>query len=126
MRFRVRAYRTAAGRCPVREFLDECARSDPETHDFLVAGINKLRDRRYHREPVSKHLEEWGLYELRDVGSGARVFFDFRPGRLIVLLHAVFKKKRGWDKEPPRQAVRYRDDYLERCTGDEEWIDEQF
>ena len=56
MDFIVEFYETAAGTCPVREFLDELKASDP--HDFVavVAGLAKLRSRQYHREPLSKGL----------------------------------------------------------------------
>ncbi len=68
MDFIVEFYETAAGKCPAREFLDELKASDP--HDFaaVLAGLAKLRNRHYHREPLSKALGD-GLFELRHVGN---------------------------------------------------------
>jgi hypothetical protein len=68
MDFIVEFYETVAGKCPVREFLDELKASDPDDFAAVVAGLAKLRDRQYHREPLSKALGG-GLFELRHVGK---------------------------------------------------------
>jgi hypothetical protein len=68
MDFTVEFYETESGGCPVREFLDELKASDPEDFAAVVAGLAKLRNRQYHREPLSKALGD-GLYELRHVGK---------------------------------------------------------
>ena len=67
MDFSVEFYETAGGRCPVREFLDDLKRSDPYDFAAVLAGLAKLRNRRYHAEPLSKALGN-GLFELRHVG----------------------------------------------------------
>lgn len=56
MDFIVEFYETAAGKCPVREFLDKLKTSDPDDFAAVVAGLAKLRNRQYHREPLSKAL----------------------------------------------------------------------
>jgi hypothetical protein len=56
MDFNVEFYETSTGRCPVREFLDELKVSDPGDFAAVLAGLAKLRDRNYHREPLSKSL----------------------------------------------------------------------
>ena len=56
MDFVVEFYETATGSCPVREFLDELKASDPDDFAAVVAGLAKLRNRQYHREPLSKAL----------------------------------------------------------------------
>ena len=56
MDFIVEFYETAAGSCPVREFLDRLKASDPDDFAAVVAGLAKLRNRQYHREPLSKAL----------------------------------------------------------------------
>lgn len=68
MEFSVEFYQTAAGRCPVQEFLKELKESDPGDFVAVLAGLAKLRDRRYHAEPLSKALGD-GLFELRHVGK---------------------------------------------------------
>jgi len=84
MDFRVEFYVMAAGKCPVREFLDDLKLSDPDDFAAVVAGLAKLRNRQYHREPLSKALGN-GLFELRHVVKGRR----------IVLLHGIRNKGRA-------------------------------
>ena len=68
MEFTVEFYETAEGRSPVREFLDELKQSNPGDFAAVLAGLAKLRNRQYHREPLSKVLGG-GLFELRHVGK---------------------------------------------------------
>ena len=56
------------------------------------------------REPVSKALSE-GLFELRGRTSGVRIFYTFKPGRVIVLLDGVIKKR---GDIPARELERMR------------------
>jgi hypothetical protein len=56
MDFIVEFYETEAGTCPVREFLGELKASDPADFAAVVAGLAKLRNRQYHREPLSKAI----------------------------------------------------------------------
>ena len=56
MEFIVEFYETAAGSCPVREFLDQLKASDPDDFAAVVAGLAKLRNRQYHRAPLPKRL----------------------------------------------------------------------
>jgi hypothetical protein len=58
-----RVLQTASGRSPVREFLDELKQTDPDDFAAVLAGLAKLRNRQYHREPLSKALND-GLFEL--------------------------------------------------------------
>ena len=92
MDFIVEFYETAAGRCPVREFLDGLKTSDPDDFAAVVAGLAKLRNREYHREPLSKALGD-RLFELRHVGKlNTRMLWCFMKGRRIVLLHGIRNK----------------------------------
>ena len=92
MDFTVEFYETAAGTCPVREFLDELKSSDPDDFAAVVAGLAKLRSRHYHREPLSKALGD-GLFELRHVGKlNTRVLWFFQKHRRIVAVHAIRNK----------------------------------
>ncbi len=56
MDFTIEFYESAAGNCPVREFLDDLKASDSDDFAAVVAGLAKLRNRHYHREPLSKVL----------------------------------------------------------------------
>ena len=92
MEFSVEFYETATGRCPVREFLDELKASDPGDFAIVLAGLAKLRHRRYHGEPLSKALGN-GLFELRHVGKlNTRVLWFFVKGRRIIAVHAIRNK----------------------------------
>ncbi|MBI4536625.1 MAG: type II toxin-antitoxin system RelE/ParE family toxin [candidate division NC10 bacterium] len=92
MEFTVEFYETVAGKCPVREFLDELKASDPNDFAAVLAGLARLRSRKYHREPLSKGLAD-GLFELRHVGKlNTRVFWFFMKGRRIVVVHGIRNK----------------------------------
>ncbi len=109
MDFTVEFYETTVGGCPVREFLDELKASDPDDFAAVVAGVAKLRNRQYHREPLSKPLGD-GLFELRHVGKlNTRVMWFFVKGRRIVLVHGVRNKGQAVpdrDMETARERMR--------------------
>jgi phage-related protein len=92
MDFTVEFYETETGVCPVREFLDKLKASDPDDFASVMAGLAKLRNRQYHREPLSKSLGE-GLFELRHVGKlNTRVLWFFVMNRRIVAVHGIRNK----------------------------------
>lgn len=92
MDFIVEFYETAAGACPVREFLDELKATDAGDFTAVVAGLAKLRSRQYHREPLSKAVGD-GLFELRHVGKlNTRVLWFFVKNRRIVAVHGIRNK----------------------------------
>jgi phage-related protein len=92
MEFSVEFYVNAAGRSPVQEFLDELKQSDPDDFAAVLAGLAKLRNRQYHREPLSKPLGG-GLFELRHVGKlNTRVLWFFVKGRRIIAVHGIRNK----------------------------------
>ncbi len=92
MNFAVEFYETESGTCPVRDFLDRLKASDPEDFAAVVAGLAKLRDRQYHREPLSKALGD-GLFELRHVGKlNTRVLWFFMEHRRIIAVHGIRHK----------------------------------
>jgi len=92
MKFTVEFYEIASGKCPVKDFLDELKRSDSDDFTAVVAGLAKLRNRQYHRPPLSKALEE-GLFELRHVGKLiTRVLYFFMKGRRIIAVHGIRNK----------------------------------
>src|SRR3989338_3111321 len=95
MDFSVEFYETAAGTCPVREFLDELRPGNPDAFAVVVAGLAKLRHRQYHREPLSRALGD-GLFELRHVGKlNTRVLWFFARNRRIVAVHGIRNKGRA-------------------------------
>jgi phage-related protein len=107
--FTVEFYETETGKCPLREFLDSLKTSDPDDFAAVLAGLARLRNRQYHREPLSKAIGE-GLFELRHVGKlNTRVLWFFMRGRRIVALHGIRNKGRAIpsrDLEAARERMR--------------------
>ena len=110
MDFSVEFYETEAGRCPVREFLEELRRRDPADHAIVLRGLAKLRDNRNHRAPLSKALND-GLFELRHVGKlNTRVLWFFVKGRRIIAVHGIRNKGQAIPKDALEAArARMRD-----------------
>ena len=63
MEFEVTYYKDSAGKLPVEEFLLKLGKTNRLLQAKVFQGIAKLRNRAYHKEPLSKHLES-GLWEL--------------------------------------------------------------
>lgn len=114
MQFSVEFYETVGGACPVREFLDSLNASDPGDFAAILAGLAKLRNRQYHREPLSKALGD-GLFELRHVGKlNTRVLWFFFRGRRIIAVHGIRNKGQAIparDLDTARERMR---DWLQR------------
>ena len=114
MEFAVEFYETAGGRSPVRDFLDELKASDPNDFATVTAGLAKLRNRQYHREPLSKPLGE-GLFELRHVGKlNTRIIWFYMKGRRIVALHGIRNKGQAIPGRHLDTARQRMCDWLER------------
>jgi phage-related protein len=114
MEFTIEFYETSSGRCPVREFLDGLKESNP--HDFaaVMAGIAKLRNRSYHRPPLSKPIGD-DLFELRHVGKlNTRVLYFFMKGQRIILVHGIRKKTRALPARDLSVAIERKRDWLAR------------
>src|SRR6266446_1689790 len=114
MDFTVEFYETRDGRCPVREFLLELKASDPGDFAAVAAGLEKLRHRQSHREPLTKALGD-ALFELRHVGKlNTRVLWFFMKGRRIIAVHGIRNKGQAIparDLDTARERMR---DWKER------------
>ena len=114
MDFTVEFYETKTGGCPVRAFLDELKQSDPGDFAAVLAGLAKLQNRQYHREPLSKSLGE-GLFELRHVGKlNTRVLWFFTQGRRIIAVHGIRHKSQAIPSRDLMTARERMRDWLER------------
>ena len=101
MDFKILYYRGGFGKSPIEEFLLELKRSNNPLAEQALKGLEKLKNRAYHKEPLSKHLEA-GLWELR-IRAGTdilRIIYTFSKGRIIILLHVFIKKQQ---KTPARE-----------------------
>lgn len=76
----------------MQDFLDDLKVTDPDDFAAVIAGLAKLRNRQYHREPLSKALGN-GLFEMRHVGKlNTRIIWFFMKNRRIVALHGIRNK----------------------------------
>ena len=92
MEFSVEFYKTKSGGCPVQEFLNDLKEKDPDDFAIILAGLAKLRQRDYHRPPLSKPIGE-ELFELRHIGKlNTRVIYFFMKGRRIIAVHGIRNK----------------------------------
>jgi hypothetical protein len=82
-------YRTQAGNSCIRHFIEGL--TNRQDRKEAAALIKILHERgNLLREPLSESLGE-GLFELR--GDQVRICYAFRPGRRIVLLDGIVKKR---------------------------------
>lgn len=94
MDFRIIFYKKTEGNSPIEEFLDTLERVNSLLYSQTLKGFEKLKNRAYHKEPLSKYLEP-GLWELRirSENNILRVIYAFTKGQIIILLHGFVKKQ---------------------------------
>ena len=92
MSWDVAHYCTATGERPVQRFVTDL----PEpAHVEAVGLLVRLTEHgNTLRKPHTKNLDD-GLFELRGRRHGVRIFFTFRPGRRIVLLGGIVRKRQS-------------------------------
>jgi len=116
MEFTVEFYETQSGRCPVRDFLDRLKQEDPNDFAAVMAGLAKLRNRQYHRPPLSKAVGD-EFFELRHVGKlNTRVLYFFVKGKRIITVHGIRNKAREIPKRDLNVALERKEDWLSRNT----------
>lgn len=114
MEFSIELYTTEAGKCPVREFLDELKETDPDDLAAVMAGLARLRNRQYHRPPLSKAIGT-RLFELRHVGKlNTRVLYFFMKGCRIVAVHGIRNKGQDISARDRQTAEERMQDWLGR------------
>lgn len=119
MEFTVEFYVNESGGVPVRDFLEELKRTDPDDHAAVVRGMVKLRDRQNHRAPLSKALRD-GLFELRHVGKlNTPVIWFFMKGRRIIAVHGIRNKGQAIPARDLETATNRMRDWKQRNEKDE-------
>ena len=114
MDFHVEFYETVSGACPVREFLEELKATDPDDFAAVLAGLARLRNRQYHREPLFKS-RGGGLFELRHVGKlNTRILWFFVRNRRIIAVHGIRNKGRSIPAHDLHVAQQRLQDWLSR------------
>lgn len=83
-------------------------RSNNPLAEQTLKGLEKLKNRVYHKEPLSKYIEP-GLWELRIRAETniLRILYTFAKGRIIILLH-IFIKKQQKTPEKELETARKR------------------
>ena len=111
MEFSVEFYETQSGRCPVREFLDRLKKSDPDDFAIVMAGLAKLRNRQYHKPPLSRPIGE-DLFEMRHVGKlNARVLYFSAKGQRIIAIHGIRSKGQRISERDIKIALERKQDW---------------
>jgi phage-related protein len=114
MEFTIEFYESLSGRCPVREFLEKLKAEDPDDFAAIMAGLVKLRNRQFHKPPLSKPIGD-ELFELRHVGKlNTRVVYFFSRGRRIILGHGIRNKAAEISKRDRKVALERKKDWLSR------------
>lgn len=114
MEFSIEFYITVAGNDPVREFLEDLKKKDPEDFAVVLAGLDKLSKRDYHRPPLSKPIGE-DLFELRHVGKlNTRVMYFFMRGQRIIAVHGIRNKATKISRADLKIAKSRKEDWEKR------------
>lgn len=95
MEFTIEFFTDAQGKKPVKQFLEKVFRKNKKLWAQTIKGLEKIKSREYHKEPLSKTLGS-NLWEIR-IQSGTsilRIIYTFAKGRRIILLHGFIKKTR--------------------------------
>lgn len=94
MEFQIYFYKDSLGKSPIENFFLKLSKTNKVLLAQSLKGIEKLKNRAYHKEPLSKYIEP-GLWELR-IRSGTdilRILYTFTKGQIIILLHVFVKKQ---------------------------------
>jgi phage-related protein len=114
MEFTIEFYVNSTGKSPVRDFLEGLKESDPDDFAAVMAGLAKLRNRDYHRPPLSKSIGQ-ALFELRHVGKlNTRVIYFFMRGQRIILVHGIRNKAMKITDRDLTVSLQRKEDWLAR------------
>ena len=115
MEFTVEFYESESGRCPVREFLDDLKGDNPDDFAIIMAGLARLRNRQYHKAPLSKPIGE-DLFELRHIGKlNTRILYFFAKEQRIIAVHGIRNKAKEISKRDLRVALERKENWLSRA-----------
>ena len=97
---KIRFYKTAAGRSPIEEFLQECSH---DVQGGFFDAYSLLEQGKGLSMPLSRNLSNIhrGLHELRfkDRGGQIRFFYFIKAGDAIYMIYALKKKRQDIAKE---------------------------
>lgn len=90
MDFSVDYYEEDNGDKPVQKFLRDIRQSNKKLWSLAIAGKDKIKNRSYHKMPLSRHLEG-ELFELRPNKVRIIYCFDKTKIKMIYLLHGFIR-----------------------------------
>jgi len=93
--WKLECYLDARGSNPVNQFIESLPVNERASIRARIDFLGEIGNRA--REPLSKSIGN-GLFELRV--KSIRIFYCFKPGGVIVLLHGFMKKSQ---KTPRRE-----------------------
>ena len=118
--FNINFYQNIQGRQPVKEYMDTLQASADSNKDSRIKlkkiyeylEVLSLTGTRAG-EPYVKHIQDdlWELRPLRD-----RIFFFCWQGDRFILLHHFMKKTQRTPRREIEQALRNREDFIERSV----------
>ena len=107
-------YRTAAGKCPVQDFLDSLPGQAAKKVTWVLKLVEDLDivPSLYLKKLVGSE----GIWECRaQHGSNAyRIFCFFAGNSVVVLTHGLVKKSQKTPHNEISRAESYRKDFMER------------
>jgi hypothetical protein len=102
-RWTVEEYALPSGEKPILTFLRGLVGRDKGD---AIALLRLVQERGSHIRPPHSKFVEAGVFELR--GHQVRLFYMFLPGRRVVLLDGIVKKRDEIPGEVLRRLRRYR------------------
>ena len=98
----------------MREFLDVLKGDNPDDFAIIMAGLAKLRNRQYHKPPLSKPIGG-DLFELRHIGKlNTRVLYFFAKEQRVIAVHGIRNKAREISKRDLEVALERKENWLSR------------
>ena len=110
-------YRSASGKCPIEEFVDDLPVEDAKEVVASIAALRELGNKA--RRPLADYLGD-GIYELRArrLKRQFRVLYTFAGRQTILLLTRFVKKSKAVPAPKIKKAKALKNDYLKRAKGD--------
>ncbi|MBC8420734.1 MAG: type II toxin-antitoxin system RelE/ParE family toxin [Desulfobacterales bacterium] len=111
-------YRSASGKCPIEEFVEDLPVEDAKEVVAAIAALRELGNNA--RRPLADYLED-GIYELRArrFKKQFRVLYTYAGRQTILLLTGFVKKTKSVPARVLNKAKALKKEYFERAKGGE-------
>lgn len=106
-------YKTADGKCPVRDFVDSLPGKAAQKVTWVLALIEDLEF--VPSTYLKKLVDSEDIWECRiQIGSNAYRIFCFFNGHFVVLTHGIVKKTQKTPRGEIKRAEAHKRDYFQR------------